>query len=179
MKIIKLVLSICLSVTFLASCHNTDKKAASDQEEAKAAIEMAQKNISKKQTVAVKPEENLSGEVQFLTEEQFVAMITEIDNPKGFQYKGNTPCIVDFYADWCRPCVAMHPIFNELAKQYKGKIIIYKVNVDKATSVTEAFGIESIPTIIFFKPNAMPTVMVGAQPKAELVKAVESALLKK
>jgi len=179
MKSMKLVLFICLSVIFLLSCNRTDKKSDSNQEEAQAAVEMAQKNSSIKQKSIAIPEEDFSGEVQYLSEEQFVAMITDIDNPKGFQYKGNTPCIVDFYADWCRPCVAMHPIFKELAAQYKGKIIIYKVNIDKASSVAEAFGIESIPTIIFFKPNAMPTVMVGAQPKAELVKAVESVLLAK
>ena len=178
MKIISIFLSLFISIFLFISCQNTDKKAQSDQAEAKTAVEMAQKNASKSQVATLKTEENLSGEVQYLTEEQFVAMITEIDNPKGFQYKGTTPCIVDFYADWCRPCVSMNPIFKELAAQYKGKIIVYKVNVDKAASIAEAFGIESIPTIIFFKPNAMPTVMVGATPKEELVKAVESVLLK-
>lgn len=178
MKIISIFLSLFISIFLFISCHNTDKKAESDQAEAKTAVEMAQKNASKSQVATLKTEENLSGEVQYLTEEQFVAMITEIDNPKGFQYKGTTPCIVDFYADWCRPCVSMNPIFKELAAQYKGKIIVYKVNIDKAASIAEAFGIESIPTIIFFKTNAMPTVMVGATPKEELVKAVESVLLK-
>ena len=73
-------------------------------------------------------EEDLSGKIIMLDDESFIARITDLDNEKGLQYKGNTPCIVDFYADWCRPCNALHPILAELAKEYKGKIIIYKIN---------------------------------------------------
>jgi len=127
MKIIRIFLSVFISIFLFIACHNTDKKAESDQAEAKTAVEMAQKNASTSQVTTLKTEENLSGEVQYLTEEQFVGMITEINNPKGFQYKGTTPCIVDFYADWCRPCLSMNPIFKELAAQYKGKLLSIKL----------------------------------------------------
>ena len=67
-------------------------------------------------------EEDLSGEVITLTASEFTERITPIYDAKGFQYKGHTPCIVDFYADWCRPCMELKPILAEVAKEYKGKI---------------------------------------------------------
>lgn len=121
--------------------------------------------------------EDLSGNVQYISEAQFYEKITAIDNEKGLQYKGKTPAVVDFYADWCRPCIALNPVLEELAKTYKGKIIIYKVNVDKAQKLASAFGIQSIPTILFFKPNAQPGKIVGAPSKAELEKTIKEILL--
>jgi thioredoxin 1 len=121
--------------------------------------------------------EDLSGTVQIITEEQFIQKITEINDSKGFQYKGKTPAIVDFYADWCRPCVALSPVMEELAAKYKGKIIIYKVNVDRARNVSTAFGIESIPTLMFLKMNTQPGMIVGAPRKADLEKKINEILL--
>ena len=124
-------------------------------------------------------EEDLSGELIVLTEEEFVLKVTDIDNVKGFQYKGKTPCIVDFYADWCGPCVRLNPILIELAEEYKGQVIFYKVNTDKAGTVTRVFEINSIPTLLLFKKQAMPTKMEGAPLKEELKKAIDEILLSK
>lgn len=123
------------------------------------------------------PQEDLSGKVQYLTEEEFAAKITEFQNVKGLQYKGKTPCIVDFYADWCRPCVALSPILVEIAEEYKGQIIVYKVNVDKAQILSNAFGINSIPALFFFKPHTQPTMSTGAPSKEELKKMINDLLL--
>ena len=111
-----------------------------------------------------------------LDDDSFTAMITDIDNEKGLQYKGMTPCIVDFYADWCRPCSALHPVLVDLAKEYKGKLIIYKVNTDKATKTASALGIRSIPTLLFFKRNAQPGAIRGALPKKELKQIIDQFL---
>jgi len=120
-----------------------------------------------------------SGKLQAISEEEFIKYITDINNPKGFQYKGSIPCIVDFYADWCRPCHALNPILVELGEKYKGQIIIYKLNVDRAVIVSEAFGVRSIPTLIFFTPQSMPAKMEGAPSKDELEKAISDLLLTK
>lgn len=120
--------------------------------------------------------ENLSGKVITLSSNDFIKKITAIDNEKGFQYKGQTPCIVDFYADWCRPCMGLKPIMEKFAQQYKGKIIIYKINVDKAQDICQAFGIQNIPTLLFFKPFTQPTKIVGAPSKSELETAIDKFL---
>lgn len=119
-------------------------------------------------------EEDLSGNIIFLDDDSFVKQITDINNPKGFQYKGQTPCLVDFYADWCRPCSVLHPILVELAKEYKGKFIIYKVNTDKCGVTAQAFNITSIPTMLLFKRNAQPIIINGVMPKTELKSAIDN-----
>lgn len=127
--------------------------------------------------VSVSVDEDLSGNLQFITEEQFYQKVTDTDNEKGIQFKGKTPVIVDFYADWCRPCHALTPVLQDLATKYKGKVIIYKVNVDKSKNLATFFQIESIPTLFFFKKNTQPSKIVGAPSNAELDKAIQDVLL--
>lgn len=123
-----------------------------------------------------KKAEDLSGKVIALTASEFLEQITDIDQAKGLRYKGKTPCMVDFYAEWCRPCMQLKPATERLAEKYKGQIIIYKVNVDKAQDICQALGISSIPTLFFFKPNAQPGKMVGAPSEAELEKVIQDFL---
>lgn len=120
--------------------------------------------------------EDLSGKVIALTSDEFRNKITDINPELGLRYKGATPCIVDFYADWCRPCMQLKPITEKLAEKYKGQLIIYKVNVDKAEDICQSLGIQSIPTLFFFKPNTQPGKMVGAPSEAELEKAIQEFL---
>ena len=122
-------------------------------------------------------EEDLSGELTVLTEEEFALKITDIDNVKGFQYKGKTPCVVDFYADWCGPCIRLNPLLIELAKEYKGKVIFYKVNIDRAPNLINAFDVNYYPTLLLFKRHAAPTKMEGAPLKEELKNAIHEILL--
>lgn len=172
-------LLICLS--FLAlSCANAQSE--SDEEmpvETEEVISMTMDNPNFNKTPDVQQkvyEEDLSGNIIILDDESFAARITDIDNEKGLQYKGMTPCIVDFYADWCRPCSALHPILVDLAKEYKGKLIIYKINTDKATNTAAALGINSIPTLIFFKRNTQPGVIRGALSKKDLKSVIDQFL---
>ena len=129
-------------------------------------------------TAVEEVEEKVISTVQVLNTNQFEEKICELNNPKGFQYKGKLPAVVDFYADWCGPCRSIAPYLVEFAKEYAGQIVIYKVNIDKCPEVSQAFGIESIPTLLYMKPNAQPTATVGALSKEELKQVIEDSLLK-
>ena len=113
-------------------------------------------------------QEDLSGEVITLTADEFLEKVSDIDPAKGLRYKGLTPCMVDFYADWCGPCRQFAPITERMAQKYKGQLIVYKINVDKAQDICEALDINSIPTLFFFKPNTQPGMLVGATDEEDL-----------
>jgi len=91
-------------------------------------------------------------------------------------YKGKKPCIVDFYADWCRPCKMLSPILEELYREYKGKIIVYKVNVDEQKALASQYGISSIPTLFLFPVKKKPASIKGYLGKDELKKYIEEYL---
>ena len=118
------------------------------------------------------------GKVIHLTKADFLAKVYNFEkNPKEWKYEGDKPCIVDFYATWCGPCKALAPVLEELAKEYDGKIYIYKVDVDKEEELAATFGIRSIPTLLWIPKNGKPTVTQGAMPKTELKKMIDEVLL--
>ena len=143
----KRIFILPIMILMMTSCTQAQSEADADlPPETEKVISMAMDNPNFNKTpsqVKETVQEDLSGNIIMLDDESFAARITDIDNVKGLQYKGMTPCIVDFYADWCRPCSAMHPVLVDLAKEYKGKLIIYKVNTDKATKTASALGISS------------------------------------
>ena len=100
-------------------------------------------------------------------------------NPEEWKYEGDKPAIVDFYADWCGPCKMVAPILDELAKEYDGQIVIYKVDTEKEQELAGAFGIRSIPSILFIPMEGKPEMAQGAMPKASFKKAIDEFLLKK
>ena len=86
--------------------------------------------------------------------------------------------MVDFYASWCGPCRMVAPILEELAGEYEGKIVVYKVNTEKEPDLAAAFGIRSIPSILFIPMSGKPQMLQGAMPKDAFKKAIEEYLLK-
>jgi thioredoxin 1 len=88
----------------------------------------------------------------------------------------DVPVMLDFWAQWCGPCIAMHPVIEEMAKEYAGKAVIAKVDVDHNPMVSSQFGIRNIPTILFFKNGQVVDKQVGAVPKGMLTKKLEAQL---
>lgn len=125
--------------------------------------------------------QNMKGEnmeIIHLTKAEFLNKVYNYEaNPDDWKYEGDKPCIVDFYATWCGPCKALAPVLEGLAKEYEGKINVYKVDVDKETDLAAKFGIQSIPTLLWIPQSGKPTVTQGALPKVELKKMIDSVLL--
>ncbi len=119
-------------------------------------------------------------EVIHLSKADFLKKVADYEkNPEKWVYLGKQPAIVDFYADWCGPCRQIAPILEELAGAYKGKIVVYKINVDHEKDLAAAFGISSIPTLLFIPMDGTPKVVMGAQPKETLKATIDNFLLKK
>lgn len=97
-----------------------------------------------------------------LSSKEFKAQVYDLSQ-KDMKYLGTKPAIVDFYASWCGPCRAISPILEELAAEYKDKIVIYKVDVDASPDLAQAFGIRSIPAVLFIPLKGESKMTVGGQ----------------
>ncbi len=127
--------------------------------------------------------ENSSGNVAMskvihLSTKEFKEKVFNYDVNRNWKYEGTKPCIVDFYADWCRPCKMIAPILDELAEEYKDQIVIYKINTEKERELAAAFGIQSIPSLLFIPLEGKAEMVKGALPKEKFKEAIDVILLK-
>ena len=121
-----------------------------------------------------------SGAPIHLTKAEFMQKVANYEaNPSEWKYLGDKPCIIDFWATWCPPCKVIAPILDGLAKEYEGQIYIYKVDVDKEKELAQAFGIQSIPTLLFVPMNGDPKSEIGAIPKETFKDRIDNFLLVK
>ncbi len=117
-------------------------------------------------------------ELEHLTFETFKEKVWDFEaNPHEWIYKGTEPCIIDFYADWCGPCKIIAPIMEELAAEYEGKVKIYKIDTEVERKLSAAFGIRSIPSVLFSPLEGRPMMQSGAMTKEAYVKVIKENLL--
>lgn len=125
-----------------------------------------------------KKETTSSGEVITMDKDMFLKNVFDYEKSKEWKYEGNKPAIIDLYADWCGPCKQIAPIMKDLAKEYDGKIVIYKVNVDKQKELAALFNATSIPLLVYIPMQGEPQLFRGAADKATYKKAIDEFLLK-
>ena len=94
-------------------------------------------------------------------------------------FLGDKPAIVDFTATWCGPCQRIAPVLDELAAEYDGKIVIYKVDIDKNRQLAKEFKVSSIPAVLYIPLNGEPVMTIGARDKGKFREEIETILLKK
>lgn len=116
--------------------------------------------------------------MEHLTKQTFFDKVFNYEVNKEWKFEGEIPCIIDFYADWCQPCKMVAPILEELSKEYEGKINIYKVDTEDQQELAAAFGIRSIPSMLFVPMGEQPQMAAGALPKETLVQVINDVLLK-
>jgi thioredoxin 1 len=112
-----------------------------------------------------------------LSDDNFKKMIYNYEINKEWKFEGEKPAIIDFYADWCAPCRQLSPLVEEIAKEYAGKIDVFKVDTEKEKILAQKLGITGLPTLLFIPEKGMPQVTMGALPKESLVKAINEILL--
>ena len=126
-----------------------------------------------------KNEEKMETGTIHLTKAEFLQKVWNYEaNSQAWKYEGTKPAIVDFFATWCGPCKALSPVLEELAKEYGDRLVIYKVDVDQERELAGAFGIRSVPTLLFIPADGEPSMSPGAPSKAQLKQIIDEHLLK-
>ena len=115
--------------------------------------------------------------MEHLTKATFLEKVFNYEKNQERKFEGNLPCLIDFYADWCQPCKIVAPILEELSKEYEGKINIFKIDTESETELAAAFGIRSIPSLLFCPKDGKPQMAMGALPKENLKQAINEVLL--
>ena len=114
---------------------------------------------------------------QNLTKADFLEKVFNYEVNKEWKFEGELPAMIDFYADWCGPCKMVAPVLEELSKEYEGKINIYKIDTEVEQELAGAFGIRSIPSLLFIPKEGQPQMAQGALPKENLKEVIDNVLL--
>ena len=184
-KIISAIITIVLPLTIL-SCNNDSEKSENNggitdqvKKENKITTDGSE-NDDKKDSNSDK----VISEPVHLNKEMFLKKVMDYEkNPEKWIFKGELPCLIDFYADWCRPCKITGPIIDELAKEYAGKIHVYKINTEEQRELAAVFGIRSIPSFLYCPMDKKPSMASGIAKTPEETKLmfkqhIEELLLK-
>lgn len=111
-----------------------------------------------------------------LTKETFLKKVFNYEENKEWKFEGDKPALIDFYADWCGPCKALAPVLEQLSDQYEGKVDIYKINTEEQQELSAAFGIRSIPSMLFCPIGEEPQMAHGALPQKQIEQIIKDVL---
>ena len=114
---------------------------------------------------------------ELLDKQGFLDKIFDYEQNSEWKYQGELPAVIDFYADWCGPCKMIGPVIEDLSKEYAGKVNFYKIDTEAEQELAMAFGIQSIPSLLFIPKEGRPQMAAGALPKASLKEIIDRELL--
>ena len=147
----KLLLISIVSIA-LISCGSSDNK---------------NKDANKNEATTSESINNEKSYVKVMSYNDFIKNVWDFEaNATEFVFKGNKPCVIDFYATWCGPCKMVAPIIEKLAKEYDGKVDFYKVDCDNEMKLASIMQVRNIPMVFFMKNGAQPEKSVGAKDEA-------------
>ena len=117
-------------------------------------------------------------DVVYITTDQFRDRIFDYTKEKDWAYKGEKPCVIDFYTTWCGPCKRLAPIMEEMSQKYCDRVVFYKADTERERELAYVFGISSIPQMLYIPTEGKPMLLKGLYPKEEIVKIIDEFLLK-
>lgn len=174
-RIFSSVLIISVLMLGMVACSSGNKEKQDNPEADQVGSTVQQ---DKGQTTGASDQSVNAGAVPMaITEDQFAEKVYDFRNSSKWKYKGDKPCIIDFYADWCGPCRSIAPYMKDFAKTYKDQIYVYKVNTDYAQDLSMYFEINAIPAVMFCPMNGQYQIVVGANPKERYDELIQKVLL--
>lgn len=120
----------------------------------------------------------MAEDVVYITTEQFRDRIFDYQTEREWVYKGDKPCVIDFYTTWCGPCKRLAPIMEELSQQYCDQVVFYKADTERERELAYLFNISSIPQVLYIPLKGRPMLLKGLYPKEEIVRIIDDFLLK-
>ena len=114
---------------------------------------------------------------ELLTKASFQEKVFDFEKESEWSFNGEIPAVIDFYADWCGPCKMVAPLIEELSVEYDGRVDFYKIDTDAEQELAGAFGVQSIPSLLFIPVDGKPQMAAGALPKKVLKEVIEKELL--
>ncbi len=169
---------VLIAITASACNNGGDNGSSVNPDKGKATVASEHKSAS------TAPAQNPSGDGAdgkpiMLDTETFKEKIWNYEaNPEKWVYEGDKPAIIDFYADWCKPCKMVSPILEELAMKYKGEIVLYKINTQYQRELAAVFQIQSIPTFLYIPVDGKPQMDRGYKDKSTFERIIKEFLLK-
>lgn len=121
----------------------------------------------------------MAEDVVYLTTEQFKTRIFDYKTERDWKFKGDKPCVIDFYTTWCGPCKRLAPIMEEMSQKYCDQVVFYKADTERERELAYVFGINSIPQVLYIPVEGKPMLLKGLYPKDEIEKIIEEFLLGK
>ena len=116
-------------------------------------------------------------DVVYLTTAEFKQRVFDYSAEREWKYRGDKPCVIDFYTTWCGPCKRLAPIMEELSRPYCDRVVFYKVDTERERELAYQFQISSIPQVLYIPVEGKPVLLKGLYPKETIVKIIEEQLL--